>query len=354
MHAAIIGLPQSGKSTVFAAVTGKTVDPYAPPEPRRALAHVPDPRLAFLTGLCNPKKVTEETMEFLDVPGFSLDTPKGQDDWRRMLPTVRLADLLVVVVRAFESDSVPPYRGRIDPAADFAEVWDELIFADLETVTNRTAKVEAALKKPSKSHDAEKHELALLTRCREALEEGTPLSTVITSEEDRKLVRSFAFLTELPLVCVLNVADDQVATTAPLELEHVSASLVLSAEIEAEIMALDEKDRAAFVADLGLAEPARARLIRACYKAGGLISFLTMGPLEVRAWSVPLDATAVQAAGKIHTDLARGFIRAETIAFDELVAQGDMKNAKAAGKVRKEGKNYIVQDGDVMLILAST
>ena len=354
MHAAIIGLPQSGKGTVFAAVTGKTVDPFAPPEPRRALAHVPDPRLAFLAQLCNPKKVTEETMEFLDVPGFSLDTQKGRDDWRRMLPTVRQADLLVVVVRAFESETVPPYRNRIDPPADFAEVWDELIFADLETVTNRTEKIEAALKKPSKSHEAEKHELALLTRCREALEAGAPLSAVITSEEDRKLVRSFAFLTELPIVCVLNVSDDQVASAAPLELEHVSASLVLSAEIEAEIRTLDEEDRVAFLADLGLKEPARARLIHACYQAGGLISFLTMGSPEVRAWSIPKGSTAVEAAGRIHTDFAHGFIRAETVAFDELVAHGDMKNAKAAGKVRKEGKTYVVQDGDVMLILAST
>ena len=354
MHTAIIGLPQSGKSTVFAAVTGKTVDPFAPPEPRRALAHVPDPRLAFLAQLCNPKKVTEETIEFLDVPGFSLDTQKGRDDWRRMLPTVRLADLLVVVVRAFESEAVPPYRGRVNPPADFAEVWDELIFADLETVTNRTEKIEAALKKPSKSHDAEKHELALLTRCREALEAGTPLSTVITSVEDRKLVRSFAFLTELPIVCVLNVSDDQGATAVPLELEHVSASLVLSAEIEAEIRTLDHQDRAAFLADLGLEEPARDRLIHACYQAGGLISFLTMGPPEVRAWSIPKGSTAVEAAGRVHTDFARGFIRAETVAFDELMAHGDMKNAKAAGKVRKEGKTYVVQDGDVLLILAST
>ncbi|HNQ22727.1 MAG TPA: DUF933 domain-containing protein [Phycisphaerae bacterium] len=354
MNAAIIGLPQSGKSAVFAAITGKVPDHHASPEPHRAVSHIPEPRLKYLADLVRPKKVTEETIEFVDVPGCSLDAPKGQEEWRHVLPTVRLAQVLVVVVRAFDNPAVPPYRGRIDPAADFAEMWDELIFADLETVTNRIDKVEKALKKPSKTHDAEKHELALLTRCREALESNAPLSTVITTDEERKLFSSFAFLTELPIVCVLNVSDDKVTTTPPLVLPHVAASMVLSAEIEAELNALEPEERTAFLEDLGLPEPARARLIHTCHQAGGMITFFTMNAEEARAWSLPRGHTALEAAAKVHTDLARGFIRAETISYDELVAHTDMKGAKAAGKVRKEGKTYVVRDGDILQILSSS
>lgn len=352
MKAAIIGLPQSGKSTVFAAVTGTRVDPHAAPEPRQAVVHVPEPRLAYLVQLYRPKKVTEAAMEFVDVPGCALDDARGQDEWRRLLPTVRQADLLVVVVRAFEKASVQPYKNRVDPRADFSAVWDEIIFADLDTVTTRVQRIEAALKKPTKMHDAEKRELALLGRCKDALESGQPLSTVLITEEDRRQLSSFALLSEKPLVCVQNVADDRAADTEALEQEHVKASLNLSASIEAEIALLDAADRSTFLAELGLKFPARDRLIRSCYSAGGMISFLTMGPDEVRAWTVRKGDTAVDAAAKIHTDLARGFIRAETVAYHDLVAHTDMKGAKAAGKVRKEGKSYVVNDGDILTILA--
>lgn len=354
MKAAIIGLPKSGKSTVFAAVTGVEADPYAAPEPRQAVVRVPDARLTFLAELYKPKKFTEATLDMVDVPGCSLDDAHGQEEWRRVLPTVRQADILVVVVRDFVNDTVPAYRDRVDARADFDAVWDEIIFADLDTVTTRIERLESALKKPTKTHDKEKRELALLTRCGEALESGTPLSSVMSSAEDKQLLSGFAFLTEKPLVCVRNVGDDQAAGAEPLAVDHVAASIALSASIEAEIAMLDPNDRAAFLADLGIEELARERLIQSIYGAGGLISFLTCGPEEVRAWTIRRGSTAVEAAGKVHTDLARGFIRAETVAYEDLVAHEDMKGAKAAGKVRKEGKGYIVQDGDVLLILAST
>ncbi len=353
MKAAIIGLPFSGKSTVFAAITGTSPDPHAAPEPRPAMVRVPEPRLSYLVDLYKPKKVTEATFEFIDVPGCSLADAKGQEDWRRLLPVIRQAELLVVVVRAFRNDAVPAYCDRIDPRADFDAVWDEMIFADLDAVTNRVHRIEASLKKPSRSHDAEKREHALLLRCREALESNQPLAEVLVTEEDRRTVASFAFLTEKPVVCVQNVSDDQAAETAGLDLPHIRASLSLSASIEAEIAALDPADRPAFLKDLGLESPARDRLIRSCYAAAGLISFLTMGPDEVRAWTIHHGDTAVAAAAKIHTDLAHGFIRAETVAYDDLVAHHDMKGARAAGKVRKEGKTYVVADGDILNILSS-
>ena len=353
MNAAIVGLPQSGKSTIFSAVTGTTADPYAPPEPRHAVVQVPDARLCHLATLYKPKKLIYATIDFMDIPGCSLDNAKGREEWRRLLPVVRQADLLVVVVRDFENASVPAYGNRVDARADFAAVWDEIIFADLETVTTRVEKIEAQLKKPTKTHDVEKRQLVLLQRCREALESNAPLSTAIHTEDERRLVSSFAFLTEKPMVCVRNVSDDQAATAEAMEVEHIYGGLALSASIEAEIAMLEPEDRTEFLEDLGLKEPAHDRLIELCYASGGMISFITVGSDEVRGWTLAKGATAVEAAGKIHTDFARGFIRAETVAYDDFIAHTDMKGAKAAGKVRKEGKSYIVQDGDIMNILSS-
>ncbi|MBI1826380.1 MAG: redox-regulated ATPase YchF [Planctomycetes bacterium] len=353
MKVALIGLPQSGKSTLFSAATGIPIDPYAAPQIHMAVVHVPDPRLAFLTQLYNPKKVTEATIEFLDVPGHSLEDSKGRDEWRRILPGVRQADGLVVVVRDFENPAAAMYRNRIDAKADFDELRAELLFADLESVVTRIEKIEKSLKKPSATHDAEKKELALLIKCREALEADRPLSTVVHSAEDRHQVSSFAFLTEKPLVCVRNVNDDHAATAQPLQAEHVAASIALCASIEVEIASLEPADRDTFMKELGLTASARDRLIQSCYAAIGLISFLTMGPDEVRAWTIHKGNTATEAAGKIHTDLARGFVRAETVAYDDLVAHADMKGARAAGKVRKEGKAYVVVDGDILNILAN-
>lgn len=353
MKVAIVGLPKSGKSTVFSAVTGIAVDPFAPPQPHQGVVRVPDPRLHYLTDLYKPKKVTQATIEFTDIPGVSLSDAHGRDAWKQLLPTVRQAEALVAVVRDFRNDAVPAYRNRIDAQADFDEVWSELIFADLDAVTTRLERIEKGLKKPTGSQDAQKHEMATLLRCKEALESDAPLSSALQSENDRAVVSSFGFLTQKPIICVRNVSDDAVASAKPIEAKHAAGSITLSASIEAEIATLDAADRAAFLADLGLEAPARDRLVQTCYSAMGLISFLTMGEDEVRAWTITKGSTAVEAAGKIHSDLARGFVRAETVAYADLVANKDLKGAKAAGKVRKEGKTYVVADGDILNILSS-
>lgn len=348
MRIAFVGPPQSGKSTLFRAVTGHAPGPQHVPGEQLAVVKVPDRRLDYLEKLYKPKKYTEATMDCLDVPGFSHETSAQQTEFRKTLPSVRKCDALVAVVRAFENPSVPPYRNRVDPKADLEELMTELIFNDLETVTTRVERLENALKKPTRTHEQEKRELDLMKRCQAALEAEKPLSSAIHSEEERRAVSSFQFLTELPLIVVINVAEKDAAAAPAFTWPHARTTISLCAETEEQIAQLDPADRKAFLDDLGVAEPAKDRLVKACYDAVGLISFLTCGEDEVRAWSINKGSDAVEAAGKIHTDIARGFIRAETVSYDDLVAHTDMKGAKAAGKVRLEGKTYIVQDGDVI------
>ncbi len=350
MQAALIGPPSSGKSTLFAAATGHKPNPAEIGQSKHAVVSVPDRRLKFLEELYSPKKVTHATIEFVDFPGFSLTDPLGQQSMKKHLTDVRNADVLVIVVRGFDNPSVPAYRDRIDCAADLMEIRDELHFADLEVVTNRVERLEKSIHRPSKTKDRDKRELALLLSCREALEEGKPLSTAITTPEDRALLSSFAFLSEKPGIVVYNIGEDQMREYTAATPEHFHSAVGLCAEAEAQIQDLDPDDRLAFLEDLGITETARDRLVSNCYEAMNFISFLTMGPDEVRAWPIRKGTVAVDAAGKIHSDLARGFIRAETVAYNDLMENGDFKSAKAAGKVRQEGKSYEVQDGDILNI----
>ncbi|MCP4594212.1 MAG: redox-regulated ATPase YchF [bacterium] len=350
MRAAIIGLPQSGKTTLYTAVTGQQVDAGEMTHEHVGVVQVADERLDYLTTLYKPKKTTHATIEFVDVPGFSLEDRHGVEEFKRHLPAVRQADVLVSVIRDFESNTVPPYRNRVDPSADLTELWEEFVYADLDAVTTRIDRIEKALKKPSGSHDAEKRELLALQRCQEALEKSQAISTVLTSEDERKTLASFAFLTETPWVVVYNVSEDHASDAAPEVPEHAHAAIALCAETEAEIAQLSEADRPAFLEDLGVTEPARDRLLHSCFAAAGLITFFTVGDREARAWTIRAGSSALDVAGNIHTDLARGFIRAETVALSDLRAAGNMRSAKADGKVRQEGKTYIVQEGDVILI----
>lgn len=350
MRVAFIGPPLSGKSTLFRAVTGQPASTHAVLGEQLAAVKVPDERLDFLAALYKPKKYTEATMDVLDVPGFSHETASQQAEFRKALPGIRQSDALVAVIRAFDNPAVPPYRNRVDPKADLDELLTELLFCDLDTVTTRIERLEKALTKPTRTHEQEKKELELMRRLQKALEAEEPVTTAIETEEEHKALSSYAFLTELPLVVVINVNEDQAAAPPPFEVAHARATIALCADMEEQIAGLEPADRRAFLDDLGVKEPARDRLIHVCYDALGLISFLTTGEDEVRAWSIRKNTNAVEAAGKIHTDLARGFIRAETVAFEDLKAAGDMKAAKAAGKVRLEGKHYIVQDGDVINI----
>ncbi len=348
MKIAFVGPPQSGKSTLFRAVTGQPAGAHPAMGEQLAAVKVPDKRLDVLEKLYKPKKYTEATMDVLDVPGFSHETSAQQNEFRKALPSIRQCDALVAVLRAFDSDSVQPYRNRVDPKADLDELLTELLFCDLETVTTRIEKLEKALTKPTKTHDLEKRELELMNRLRKTLEAEQPITAALESDDERKALASFAFLTELPLIVLINVNESQAAAPPPFSYEHARANIALCADTEEQIAQLEPADRQAFLEDLGVKEPARDRLIQACYDAVGLISFLTCGEDEVRAWSIRRGSDAVEAAGKIHTDIARGFIRAETVAYDDLVAAGDMKSAKFANKVRLESKHYIVQDGDVI------
>ncbi len=349
MRFAIIGPPQSGKSTLFSALTGQPLDPAHGRAERLATVDVPDERLDYLFEVYKPKRRTPAHLEFLDLPGISLADAQGQAEFRKAMDPVRRCYGIVIVVRAFESDAVVPYRNRVNPQADLEELHMELIFADLEQVVARIEKLEKSTLKPTKTRDAELRELALMRRVREALEAEKPVLAAIHNEEERNIATSFGFLTLKPVVVVVNVGESAAAAPPPFQAAHAELTIALAAELEAEISQLEEKDRAAFLADYGLTEPARIRFIRTCYSSLGLISFLTAGGTdEVRAWTIKKGTTAAEAAGKIHTDMQRGFIRAETVAWDDLKACKDLKGAKAAGKMRLEPKHYVVQDGDVI------
>jgi len=350
MRVALIGPPQSGKSTLFAAVAeagGSHVDISRPDQPHLAVVKVPDERVHWLARLYNPKKVTLAELELLDLPGFDLSDEQGRSRAKAHWAAMRQSDMLAMVVRSFESQTVFAYRKRIDPASDVDELLSEMLFADLDQVTNRIQKLNASLKKPTPKRDEYARELELMQRLNATLETSKPISQAIRSDSEAKMVRSFAFLSQKPALMVDNCSEDALGkppTAPPGGMEHMR----LSAKIEEELARLEPSERAEFLADMGLDASAGQRLVRACYKAMNLASFLTTGEDECRAWTIQAGADAVTAAGAIHTDIARGFIRAETVSFADLQTAGDMKAAKAAGKVRLEGKNYLVKDGDVI------
>jgi len=350
MKCAVFGLPYSGKSTLFAAVGGPRPAPGGIGQEVWATVRVPDPRIDFLTERYQPKKTTYATLELMDLPGFSLDDARGRDALAKSLPSMRPCDVLVAVVRDFQSADVPSYRGRVDPQADLAELWEELVYADLLTTSNRLDRLAVSMKKPTGSHEHDKREVALLESCRELLEASKPLSALPQAHEAADRLSSFGFLTLKPLVVVFNVDEERCSQPPTQVPTHARQAVCLCAETEAQIAELDPADRPEFLADLGVTEAAADRLIHTCYRSAETISFFTVGPDEVRAWPVRKGATAHEAAGKIHSDLARGFIRAETVAYDVLHELGDMKAAKSAGQVRQEGKSYIVQDGDILHI----
>ena len=349
MRIALIGPPQSGKSTLFAAVAeagGSHVDLSRPDRDHLAVVKVPDERLDWLAEKFQATKVTPAELEFLDVPGLDLSSEPARVHSRAHWPAMRNSDVLALVVRSFTSESVPAYRGRISPEDDTEEFLAELLFADLDQVTTRVAKLEAAAKKPTADRHDQLQELELMKRLAGALEQEKPIAEAIHSETEGKLLRSFAFLSQKPILVALNCSEDDAGaeTTTLCSVPCIT----LSAKIEEEIAQLPPEDRGGFLADLGLEGSACDRLIRACYERLNLVTFLTYKSNECRAWAVSTGTDAVTAAGHIHSDIARGFIRAETVAFDDLAAAGDIKAAKVAGTVRLEGKSYVVQDGDVI------
>ncbi|MCG3178920.1 MAG: Ribosome-binding ATPase YchF [Phycisphaerae bacterium] len=352
MKIALTGLPFSGKSTLFHSLTaGKQADAAGAAE-HLAMVKVADPRLNRLADMYKPKKKTNAAIEFLDVPGLDFSTDAGRADAQRHIATLRQTDALVVVLRAFEDPGVFAYRDRVDPEADWREINSDFLLTDLQTVTNRIDKLEAQLKKPSRTKEMAR-ELELQKRCAEALENERPLSEIVHDPEEQKMLRSFALLTTKPVVVVRNLGEGQMDAPPPWPAQitqDAAATLDLAATLEAELAELDAEAEAEFCKELGIEEPAVNRLTRACFTACSQIVFFTYGEDECRAWPIAAGTHAVDAAGEIHSDLARGFIRAEVVHWSDFAELGDMKFAREAGKFRLEGKTYVVQDGDLITI----
>ena len=350
MRVALVGLMQSGKSTLLSAISGREPSAIGATQIVETAVPVPDERIDWLTALYGPKKTTYATVDCLDVPGFSFVDPAGRAAARRLIEQIRTVDMLVIVVRAFHDPSVPPCRGRVDPTTDLAEFQTELLLADLETVTTRIERLEKQVLKPTETQEHDKAELAVHLKLQEGLEAGRTVRSIIDYGSDYALIKSLGLLTLKPIMVVVNIGEDQLGE--PLEIdgaiEDSPEPVPLCAKLDRELAQLDPDSRVEFMTELGIGEPAVNRFVRSCYSTVGLISFLTVGPDEVRAWPIRRDTAAVDAAGKVHSDIKRGFIRAETFSYDDLKAHGDEKAIKAAGKARLEGKTYVVQDGDII------
>jgi GTP-binding protein YchF len=353
MKIAIIGLPNSGKTTVFNALTRGSAETAAYSsgqiEPNIATVKVPDERLDVLTRMFHPKKTTPADVQYVDVAGISSGEARGGGLPPALLNYIGGADALLHVARAFADEAVPHPEGTVDAARDIASLDLELTFSDLAIIERRLARLNAEIgKMPTKEREARVVERDLLTRLQAGLEAEIPIRDGELSDEEERLIRGYQFLTAKPMLVVVNIGENQLAAPPSLPYNHRKSALTpLCGQVEAELAQLDDADAKAFMDDLGIAEPARDRVIRASYDLLGLISFLTTGPDEVRAWTIRRNTPAVEAAGTIHSDIQRGFIRAEVVAYRDLSAAGGMTEAKKAGSVRLEGKTYIVQDGDV-------
>jgi len=355
LHAALIGFPSAGKSTLFQLMTSAKDAPRGKGETAVGISKVPDPRLDRLAAIFNPRKRTPATIEFTDMIAPGRTGAAALVD----VAGYKNADALVHVVRAFRDESVPHPSGSVDPARDAQAMEDELILADLGVVERRLERLEKEGKKSIKAPDLEV-EKDLLGRCRAALENGQPLRALGLAGDDLKRLRGYQFLSAKPLLVVLNLDEADVEAAASVEraIEKTGTTAFLSREgtravpvcskIELEIAALEPDDAKAFLADLGLGESGLDRVIRASYDLLGYMSFLTMGEDECRAWSIRRGTSALDAAAEIHSDIARGFIRAEVVGYDTFVARGSIQACRDHGEFRLEGKDYVVQDGDII------
>ncbi|MBW2375156.1 MAG: redox-regulated ATPase YchF [Deltaproteobacteria bacterium] len=355
----IVGLPNVGKSTLFNALSEKEAEAanyaFCTIDPNVGIVPVPDPRFEKLVELHSPKKVVPATVEFVDIAGLVRGASKGEGKGNAFLSNIRDADAVAHVVRCFEDENIVHVDNRVDPLADIETIETELILKDLETVQKRLDKAERA----AKGQDAmEKKAVALCKRLEASLDEGKPATAIEPNdEEEAVLLRDMFLLTRKPSFFVVNVKDDQladidndplVAQVLGLGKERGVPVVAISAEIEAEIMQLPEEERAEFIESLGLDEPGLHKVIRTGYETLDLITYFTAGEPEVHAWTIDRGTKAPQAAGKIHSDFERGFIRAEVMKCEDLFELGSEQAVKAAGKLGVEGKDYVVHDGDIM------
>ncbi|MGA8367086.1 MAG: redox-regulated ATPase YchF [Candidatus Acidiferrales bacterium] len=353
MQTGIIGLPQTGKTSLFRILTRAHVDAHAAPNQAHVgIARVPDARVAKLAEVFKPKKITYAAIEYVDIGGLQKDREKNSAS----LVPLREADALAHVVRLFENPAVPHEAGSLDAIRDIVNVDIELILNDLEQASKRIERLEKDLKK--KKEPLLEAELQLLVRCRQALEAETPLRELEFKPEELKMLTGFMFLTRKPMLYVLNLGDEEASETGravekyrleKLATKPRTAIVPFCGKIEAELAELDDAEAAEMMRAYGLAESGRDRLIQATYRLLGLISFLTCGEPECRAWTIERGMTAQKAAGAIHSDIEKNFIKAEVVNWENLLAAGGFPAARERGQVRLEGKEYIVQDGDVIL-----
>ena len=355
LRAALIGLDGNGKTTLFQLMTAARDAPRGKGDVNIGISKVPDARLDRLTAMYNPRKRVPATVEFTDIIGPARTGAQALVD----VAAYKNADALVHVVRAFHDEAVPHPSGSVDPARDAQTMEDELILADLGVLERRLERIEKDLKK-ARTPELDK-ERDLVNRCRAALEDGRPLRALELTGDDLKRLRGFQLLSAKPLLLVINL-DETDLSTVGASVDKAAAQTGLTAflahaatravavcgKIELEIAQLEGPDATAFLSDLGLTESGLDRVIRASYDLLGYVSFFTVGEDECRAWSIPRDTPAQLAAGEIHSDIARGFIRAEVVAYDALIARGSMAACRDHGEVRLEGKEYIVKDGDII------
>ena len=359
MKLGIVGLPNVGKSTLFNAITDAGAQsanyPFCTIEPNIGVVAVPDKRLDKLAEMYDPDKYTPASIEFVDIAGLVKGASKGEGLGNKFLSNIRECDAIVHVVRCFENDDIIHVEGNINPARDIETINLELILSDVEMLERRIDKTKKMLKGDKKYQK----DIDLFERVLAALNEGKPARSVECDDDEKAILSEVALLTNKPVIYAANMSDEDFSNgidsnegykaVQKIAAEEHAGVLPICAQIEEEIVEMDKEEKEMFLADMGLEESGLDRLIKECYALLGLISYLTAGKQEVRAWTIKKGTKAPQAAGKIHSDFERGFIRAEVVSYDDLMACGTHAAAKEKGLVRLEGKDYVVQDGDIML-----